>query len=92
MMYQALWIIGERALEGFCMKRFGERPRFIETIGHCGSATIWKSYKLASDDYYRDCYLIFMPHGKGDFTYSDLQEKRFEDYGKISSYRTTVKL
>ena len=27
-------IKGEAALNKYCMKRWGERPRFVETIGH----------------------------------------------------------
>lgn len=89
-MYQALWIIGERALEGFCLKRFGERPHFTETIGHCGNATIWLSYKRTPNDGFFACYLIFMPHDRGDYTYNQLEEKFLEHYEQITAYRNTV--
>jgi hypothetical protein len=91
MMYQALWIEGSRALYDFCEKRFKESPRFIETIGHCGSATIWLSYKLTPTDGYRDFYLIFMPHDHGNFTYMQLQDKKLEKYEQIMAYATTVR-
>lgn len=91
MMYQALWIEGSRALYGFCEKRFKESPRFIETIGHCGSATIWLSYKLTPNDGYRDFYLIFMPHDRGNLTYSQIQDKKQEKYEQIMAYATTVR-
>lgn len=65
MMYQALWIEGARALNVFCKKRFKESPHFIETIGHCGSVTIWLSYKLTPNDGYGDFNLKAMEQ-KGD--------------------------
>ena len=89
-MYQALWIEGENALKDFCQKHFGERPHFVETIGHCGSAIIWKMYKQSPDGYC-DFYLIFIPYHKGDWTYGQLQDKRMETYEQITAYRTTVR-
>lgn len=92
MMFQALWIIGKRVLEGFCMKHFGERPYFVETTGRCGNAIIWMRYKQTLDDGYRDCYLIFMPHHMGNYTYSQIQDKALETYEQIGADRTTVKV
>ena len=91
MMYQALWIEGARALNVFCQKRFKESPHFIETIGHCGSATIWLSYKLTPNDGYRDFYLIFMPHERGNYSYNQIQEKHKENYEEIMANATTVR-
>ena len=90
MLYQALWIEGEKALEDFCTKRFKESPRFIETIGHCNNATIWMVYKQTPNGY-QDFYLIFMPHDSGNYTFSQIQDKRAETYEQIITDRTTVR-
>ena len=44
MPYATIWIEGEKALDAFCMKRFGAKPHFVETIGRCGAATIYMVY------------------------------------------------
>lgn len=89
-MYQAIWIEGEEALNDFCKKRLKDTPKFVETIAHCGSATIWLMYKHDDEGHYHDMYLIFMEHPKGDLSYWQIQDKRLETYGQIISYRTTI--
>lgn len=91
MMYQVIWIVGEKALYEFCLKAFREQPIFVETVGHCGPATIWIKDKLdTSGSVCHRCYLAFMQHQRGDRSYHDIQQISHETYEQIISHRTTI--
>lgn len=91
-MYQYKWIEGEKNLEDFCLKCLGERPRFLETIGHCGQAVIWLVYKYRPDrDCYTDMYLLFIDHPKGQYTFEQIWNTiRKMTYEQIEAYRISV--
>ena len=62
-------IKGEAALNKYCEKRWGERPRFVETIGHVKECTVELHYwKSPTDDGYQDYYLLYMEHPDGKFS------------------------
>lgn len=93
-MYIYKWIEGIKNLEDFCLKRFKEKPRFLETIGHCGPATIWMVYKyLDENDWGKGCtqmFLLFMEHNSGKTLFTDIQEIFKWSYEKIRVDRTSV--
>ena len=72
--YVYMWVEGNDNLHEFCKKRFGERPQFCETIGHCGSATIHLTYKEDKDGHYHEMYFIFMKHENNDMVYCELMD------------------
>lgn len=92
-MYVTKWIEGEENLREFCLRRFKEKPRFVETIGHVGgdAATIHMIYKWREDKHrYTDMYLLFMRHEQGtvgDFGLSDIMHQSYED---IRTDRTAI--
>lgn len=90
MMYAAIWIEGEENLNIFCLRRFKERPRFVETIGHVGSAKIFEIYKKREGFGYTDMYLLYMPYEKGDLTWDQIEEKMLETYENIRLDRTAI--
>ena len=73
-------IKGEAALNKYCEKRWGERPRFVETIGHVKECTVELHYwKSPTDDGYAPYYLLIMEHEKGKFTsFNDIREEAYE--------------
>lgn len=76
------WIEGEKNLEDYCLKRFKERPRFVETIGRVGTegAKIWNIYKHKPEGGYANMYLLFMPHEKGTiYDIGELSKMSYED-------------
>lgn len=89
MPYATIWIEGEKALYAYCMRRFGERPHFVETIGRCGSAKIYMIYKRCPDGCYRDFYLMFMEHPKGNVY--DIMSVHGESYEEIMKRSNTIK-
>jgi hypothetical protein len=89
MPYATIWIEGEEALDAYCMRRFGERPHFVETIGRCGAATIYMVYKQCPDGFYRDFYLMFMEHPNGDV--NDIMSVHGESYEDIMKKKNTIK-
>lgn len=82
-MYITKWIEGEQNLNDFCLKRFKETPRFVETIATVGaSAKVYKTYKWCEDKQkYVDMYLLFMEHPKG--TVGDISHFRHQNYEDI---------
>lgn len=90
MAYITLWIEGEKNLNEYCKKRFGETPRFVETIGKVGyeGAKVWLIYKQKDDGRYVDMYLLFMPHPKG--TIYDIGEFSKMSYDEIRTDRTAI--
>lgn len=83
MLYQAIWIEGESALEDFCRKELKDHPRFIETIGHCGSATIWLKYKRDNAGNFHRVFLVFRQHPSGHWTFDDLQAQSLQSYEQL---------
>lgn len=81
-MYITIWIEGEENLNDFCMKRFKEKPRFVETVGSVGlSAKIHMIYKYREDKKrYTEMYLLFMQHPKGEVGYiNDITNQTYEE-------------
>lgn len=77
MNYITKWIEGEKSLGEFCLKRFGQTPRFIENIGHAGDATIHKRYKWREDrQEYAQMFFLFMKHPKGTVVWTDAEEQK----------------
>ena len=90
-MFIAKWIEGERNLEDFCTKRFGELPRFCETIGHVGEATVHLIYKYKGEGIgYVAMYMLFMRHHSGTYTYSDIMDMEKMTYEQIKADRTAI--
>lgn len=88
-MYIYKWIEGENNLDEYCMKRFGERPRFIENTGKVGAdARIYKRYVEKDQDRYAQMFLLFMPHEKG--TVTDISSINFMTYEEIKADRTAI--
>lgn len=94
MMYIYKWIEGEKNLNDFCIKRFKARPSFLETIGHCGPATIWLIYKYKDEiDRNKGCaemYLLFMEHSSGTKLFTEIQEIMHWTYEKIKADKTSI--
>lgn len=74
------WIEGWDEMQDFCVRRFGHRARFCETIGTCEIAKIWLIYKRKEDGRFAEMYLLFMPHEKGTvYDINKLSEMTYED-------------
>lgn len=98
-MYSYIWIEDEKNLDEFCMKRFGDKPRFRETIGSVvGKGAIAKVhliYKYPAEDEppYSGChqmYLLYMEDDSGEYYYSQIQEIMRWPYEKIRTDRTAI--
>lgn len=93
-MYSYIWIEGEEALNDFCEKRFKSRPRFCETIGHCGPAEIHKIYKNRDDnDQSKGCaqmFFLFMDHPHGKIGCIDLDKIERWNYEQIRDDRSSI--
>lgn len=89
-MYITKWIEGEQNLNEFCLKRFKETPRFIETIGKVGyAAKVYLIYKWREDKQkYTDMYLLFMEHPKG--TVGDISNFQHQSYEEIRANRDSL--
>ena len=88
MAYIYKWIEGRKNLDEYCMKRFGETPRFMETIGRVGEAKVHYMYKCKEDGSYAEMYLLFMRHEKGTVSWINDVEKM--TYEQIRSDRTAI--
>lgn len=88
MAYIYKWIEGRKNLDEYCMKRFGETPRFMETIGRVGEAKVHYMYKRKEDGSYAEMYLLFMRHEKGTVSWINDVEKM--TYEQIRSDRTAI--
>ena len=88
MAYIYKWIEGRKNLDEYCMKRFGETPRFMETIGRVGEAKVYYMYKRKEDGSYAEMYLLFMRHEKGTVSWINDVEKM--TYEQIRSDRTAI--
>lgn len=74
------WIEGWDEMQEYCVKRFGHRASFCETVGRCDSATIWMIYKRKRDGGFAEMYLLFMPHEKGTvYDIGELSKMSYED-------------
>ena len=61
-----IWIEGEKALNEFCLKRFKEKPRFLETCFRVGTARGRMIYKeIPETGHYTDMYLLYMDAPSG---------------------------
>ena len=102
-MYSYIWIEGEKNLDEFCMKRFGEKPHFMETIGRVSgkgaSAKIHMINKYLTDEEladpkrtisYHDMYFLYMEHNGGKYFQSEIEEIKRWDYEKIRTDRTAI--
>lgn len=98
-MYSYIWIEGEDNLDTFCLKRFGERPRFMENIGKIESkGTTVKVHKRYVDcaqdenDPYgsHQMFFLFMEHEGGRYTYWQLQNIMRSTYEEIRTDKTAV--
>lgn len=92
-----IWIEGEKALDEFCLRRFKERPRMVETCGKVGPARVRLIYK--HDDQagkYREMYLLYMdaPSGmeKGNLSESGpfFDEIQRMSYEEIRTDKTAI--
>ena len=98
-MYSYIWIEGEKKLNEFCMKRFGDTPRFMETIGKISGngafAKVHNIYKYPAEDEppHSGChnmYFLYMEHTAGKYYYSQLQEIMRWPYEKIRVDKTAI--
>lgn len=54
-------IKGETALDKYCEKRWGERPRFMESFAHINDVTIESIEEMSpSDDGYKRYFILYM--------------------------------
>lgn len=90
--YVYFWVEGYNEINDFCQKRLGERPRFVETIGHAGDATIYNIYKSDKDGKWHNMYFVFMRHKSGKMTYYELMENIYHkcDYEQIRTDRNSL--
>ena len=93
-MYIYKWIEGEKEMIDFCLKRFKMKPYFLETIGHCGPATIHMIYKYRDrNDLGKGCaqmFFLFMDHPNGKFGYTELCNIEEWTYEKIRADRSSI--
>ena len=98
-MYSYIWIEGEKNLDEFCMKRFGETPHFLETIGRVAgkgaAAKVHNIYKYPADDEppYSPChnmYFLYMEHEAGKYYYSQIEDIKRWPYEKIRTDSTAI--
>jgi hypothetical protein len=86
-----IWIEGEQALKEFCLKRFGRKPDFMETIGHVDIATIENIYIYKEEQKnYVDMYLMYMEHPNGKITYNDINDIRGMSYEEIRAIKNSI--
>lgn len=72
-------IRGNSNLEKYCIKRFGEFPHFVETIGRVGNAKVYLRYwHSPTDDGYYDYYVLIMEHENGKY-YSQPQQQIIQE-------------
>ncbi len=84
-----IWIEGEKNLENFCKRRFGQQPRFVETIGRVGPATVHLKYKWRDDKQrYVAMFLLFMEHQNG--TCHDINEEGRKTYEEIRRTKGSI--
>lgn len=82
------WIEGEKNLNEFCLKHFGEKPRFVETIGKVGINTKVRLIYKEKGNRYVDMYLLYMPHENGTvYWISDIETMTYE---QIRADRTAI--
>ncbi len=102
-MYSYLWIEGWSTLNEFCMKRFGKRPRFMETIGKVdGKGATAKVYlinkHLTAEELadpkrtmsYHDMYLLVMEHHSGKHTFYEIEKIMRWSYEEIRADKTSI--
>ena len=91
-----IWIEGEKALNEFCLKRFKEKPRFMETCFKVGIARGRMIYKeIPETGHYTDMYLLYMdaPSGftganhTGSGMLTDIERMTYEE---IRADRTAI--
>ena len=84
------WIEGRSNLEEYCLKRFKDKPHFVETIGRVGyeGAKIRLIYKCRMDGGYAEMYLLYMPSEKGTIQWIDEIERM--SYEEIRADRTAI--
>lgn len=79
-MYIYKWIEGYDNLQEFCLKRFKQRPRFVETIGKVDEATVYLMYKQKPSGEFVEMYLLWMPHPSGTVYHIDnIYKMSYED-------------
>ena len=87
------WVEGYNEINDFCQKRLGERPQFVETIGHCGNAKIYNIYKIDKEGKWHNMYFVFMRHKSGTMTYYELMENiyhKYKTYEQIGTDRNSL--
>ena len=102
-MYSYIWIEGEKNLEEFCKKRFGDRPRFMETIGYVSgnraSAKIHAINKHLTDEEladpkrslsYHDMYFLYMEHRNGEYSFYELEQIMHWSYEQVRADKTAI--
>ena len=92
-MYIYKWIEGENNLDEYCIKRFGERPAFIEHHGSVGNSKIWKLEKFRKDKgHYTSMFLLYMEIEEVDKAYhfSEFEKIKSMDYENIRFDRTAI--
>lgn len=87
-----IWIEGEKALNEFCLKRFKEKPRFVENSGRVMGARVFQIYKYVykeggeTVDRVAQMFMLWMdaPNDNcknlaGDGQLSDIQRMTYEE-------------
>jgi hypothetical protein len=78
-------------MKDFCMKRFGRKPDFCETIGHVDITTVENIYKWKeSEKCWANMYLLYMEHPNGKATYSDVNDIRGMSYEEIRATKNSI--
>lgn len=85
------WIEGESNLNEFCLRRFKEKPKFIETIGHCGEVTVYMIYKYRQDKHrYTQMFFLFLRHSNGTVSEGELSDKSKMTYEEIRADKNSI--
>lgn len=82
------WIEGEKNLNEYCLKRFGELPYICEHHGRVGNAKVLKTEKQKYDGYYYIFYLLYMKDDRGKIY--DINNVALMTYEQIRADKTAI--
>lgn len=80
MLYIYGLIQGEDNLDKYCLKRWGETPRFCESFANIADVKIERIYeKPKGEEYYKQFFILYMKHENGTMDTYTIRKKVHED-------------
>lgn len=77
-------IKGEKAMDKYCEKRWGERPRFMESFAHVRDVTIERIWeKSPTDDWYMQYFILYMVDPKRESLLTSFSQIRTQVHEAI---------